>query len=61
MTIKNYKTSLGKNKVNYFPLSPVSFLERVAITFPNYTSIISENKKFTWKETFTRCKSFDSW
>ena len=60
MTIKNYKNNLKKNKVNYFPLSPVSFLEKTAITFPNYTSIISESKKFTWKETFTRCKNFAS-
>ena len=25
-----------------------------------YQSIISENKRFTWKETFNRCKSFAS-
>lgn len=60
MTLKNYKTSLGKNRVNYSPLTPVSFLERAAIAFPNYTSIISENNKFTWKETFNRCKKFAS-
>ena len=60
MTIKNYKKGLKKNKANFVPLTPVSFLERAANIFPNYTSIISENKKFTWKSTFDRCKLFAS-
>ena len=60
MTFKNYKNGLEKNKANYVPLSPVTFLKRTADIFPNYTSIISENNKFTWKSTFTRCKLFAS-
>ena len=60
MTIRNHKTGLEKNKANYVPLSPVTFLKRTADIFPNYTSIISENDKFTWKSTFTRCKLFAS-
>ena len=60
MTIQNHKTGLEKNKANYVPLSPVTFLKRTADIFPNYTSIISENNKFTWKSTFTRCKLFAS-
>jgi len=60
VTIKNYKNNLNKNRVNYYPLSPVSFLERTATIFPDYKSIITENKIFTWKETFARCKIFAS-
>ena len=56
MSLKNYRTGLKKTSVNYTPLSPVSFLERTANIFPNYTSIISEKKKFTWRQTFERCK-----
>ncbi len=58
MSLKNYRTGLKKTSVNYTPLSPVSFLERTANIFPNYTSIISEKKKFTWRQTFERCKAF---
>ena len=54
MNIKNYK-NLKKNKANFDPLTPVDFLKRTAKIFPNYISIISENKKFTWKQTFKRC------
>ena len=60
MKNRNHKTGLEKNKANYVPLSPVTFLKRTADIFPNYTSIISENNKFTWKTTFTRCKLFAS-
>ncbi len=51
---------IKKNKANYRPLSPVDFLERTANVFPNYISIISENKKFKWKETLKRCNLFSS-
>ena len=60
MTIQNYKIGIEKNKANFAPLTPVSFLERTANIFPDYTSIISENNRFTWKSTFTRCKLFAS-
>ena len=43
-----------KTEANYTPLTPISFLERTAKIFPNYISIITENKKFTWKETYER-------
>ena len=54
MNIKNYK-NLKKNKANFDPLTPVDFLKRTAKIFPSYISIISENKKFTWNQTFKRC------
>ena len=60
MSIKNYNIGLEKNKANFIALTPVFFLERTASIFPNYTSIISENKQFTWKNTFDRCKLFAS-
>ena len=60
MAIKNYNIGLEKNKANFTALTPVYFLERTASIFPNYTSIISENKQFTWKNTFDRCKLFAS-
>ena len=60
MAIKNYNIGLEKNKANFAALTPVFFLERTASIFPNYISIISENKQFTWKNTFDRCKLFAS-
>ena len=42
MTIENYKIGLQKNKANFAALTPISFLERTANIFPNYTSISSD-------------------
>ena len=47
--------NLKKNRANFAALSPIDFLKRTAKIFPNYTSLISENKKFTWGQTFKRC------
>ena len=47
--------NLKKNKANFAPLSPINFLKRTAKIFPNYISLVSETKKFTWRQTFERC------
>jgi len=60
VTSEDNKIGLEKNKANFSSLTPISFLERTANVFPNYTSIISENNKFTWKNTFARCRLFAS-
>ena len=58
MTLENYSLGLGKNSANYSPLTPVSFLQRAASVFGGYTSIITESRSFTWKQTFHRCNLF---
>ena len=50
-----FNTDLDKNDANYVPLSPLSFLKRSASAFPNRTSLIYGNQKFTWRETQKRC------
>ena len=45
---------------NFLPLTPINFLQRSAEVFPKYTSIISEDKIFTWEKTFERCRLFSS-
>ena len=39
-----YDSNLEKNKANYFPLTPISFIERTAKTQPHSLSIIYEKK-----------------
>ena len=50
--------NLKKNKANFASLTPIDFIKRTANIFPNYLSLISENKKFTWGETYQRCNLF---
>ena len=52
--------SFDKVSANYVSLNPVSFLRRTAKVFPNRSSIVYEDIKFSWSETFERCKKLAS-
>ena len=55
-----YSTGLDKTAANYVPLSPLSFLARSASVYPNHTSAVYEGRRFTWSQTYERCKRFAS-
>ena len=55
-----YETNLSKNKANFVPLTPLSFLERAKDVYPNYEAIVYENRKYTWIEVYRRCVQFAS-
>lgn len=55
-----YSTGLDKTAANYVPLSPLSFLARSASVYPNHTSAVYEGRRFTWAQTYERCKRFAS-
>ena len=38
--MSHYDTNLDKNKANYVPLSPLSFLERAKDVYPNYPGVV---------------------
>ncbi|KAG4186341.1 hypothetical protein ERO13_A08G038401v2 [Gossypium hirsutum] len=46
---------LSKCEANYVPLTPLSFLKRAGSMYANRTSIIYENTRFTWRQTYERC------
>ena len=56
-----YNVGLDKNAANYVPLTPVSFLARSATVYPNHTSVVYEDSRFTWGETYGRCRRFASY
>ncbi len=58
--MKDFDTTLKKNKANYVPLNPVSFIRKTASTFPSKKSIIYNNRTYTWLETYSRCKRLAS-
>jgi fatty-acyl-CoA synthase len=55
-----YERDLGKTAANYAPLTPLTFLERAAYVYPNQVSIIHGTQRFTWKETYARCRRLAS-
>jgi fatty-acyl-CoA synthase len=52
--------NLEKNAANYAPLTPLSFLERAASVYPNRTAVIHGAARYTWAETFARCRRLAS-
>ncbi len=55
-----YDIGLDKNPANFTQLTPLTFIERSATIFPEKTSIVYGTKKYTWKETYDRCKKLAS-
>ena len=55
-----YDTDLKKNKANYVPLTPLSFIQRAKDIYPNYEAIVYEDRKYTWTQVYKRCLKFAS-
>jgi fatty-acyl-CoA synthase len=55
-----FETNLDKNPANFQPLTPLSFIERSAATYPNRTAVIYGDIRRTWSETYARCRRLAS-
>ncbi|MDH4260080.1 MAG: acyl-CoA synthetase, partial [Gammaproteobacteria bacterium] len=51
-----FERDLDKTPANHAPLTPLSFIERAASVYPKRTSVIHGARRFTWKETYARCR-----
>jgi len=49
-----------KNAANHVPLSPLSFLKRTALMYPDYVATIYGEREYTWGETYNRCRRLAS-
>src|ERR1700741_3080510 len=55
-----YLTGLDRNQANYTPLTPLTFLEGAAYVFPDRASVVYGAQRFTWRETYARCRRLAS-
>jgi fatty-acyl-CoA synthase len=51
-----YAEGLGRNPANYASLSPISFLPKAAAIYPDRISVIHGALRFTWAQTYERCR-----
>ena len=58
--MNSYDENLDKNKANYVPLTPLSFLKRAKDIYPNYEAIVYEDRKYTWIDVYKRAIKFAS-
>jgi fatty-acyl-CoA synthase len=55
MTSSNiYEQNLDQNPANFAALTPLSFLERAAAVYPDKTSIIHGETRYSWSDTYAR-------
>jgi fatty-acyl-CoA synthase len=55
-----YDQGLDKNQANFSPLTPLTFIERAAYVYPDRLSVVHGAQRFTWKETYARCRRLAS-
>ncbi len=59
-TASPYTLDLDKNPANYQSLSPLTFLERAAFTFPNHIAILHGEQKISYATFYERCRRLAS-
>src|SRR5690242_16234383 len=50
-----FETGLDRNRANFVPLSPVSFLTRAASAFAEKIAVIDGTRRYTYRELLERC------
>ncbi len=60
MSTNPYDEHLDKNPANYQPLTPLQFLQRAALIYPNHTAIIHGQQRFTYAQFYARCRRLAS-
>ncbi|KAG0566101.1 hypothetical protein KC19_7G038700 [Ceratodon purpureus] len=53
-------SALPKVAANYIPLTPLGFVERAAFVHPTRASVIYGDVRYTWAETYARCRRMAS-
>jgi len=55
-----YDRDLDQLQANYTPLSPLSFIRRTAAVYPDHPSVVHGARRYTWAETYARCRQLAS-
>ncbi len=51
---------LPRNQANFAPLTPLTFIERAAYVYPDKPSVVHGLERYTWKQTYARCRRLAS-
>jgi fatty-acyl-CoA synthase len=55
-----YGSGLDRVEANYVPLSPITFLDRAALVWPDRTAVVHGAVRRSWGETVLRCRRLAS-
>jgi fatty-acyl-CoA synthase len=60
MSSQDYNQQLPRNSANHTALSPLSFLARSAQVYPERLSVVHGAARYTWAQTYQRCRQLAS-
>jgi fatty-acyl-CoA synthase len=55
-----YEVDLERNPANFAPLTPLTFIEWSASVYPDRAAVIHGARRYSWKETYARCRRLAS-
>ena len=55
-----YEQHLDQSRANHAALSPLSYLERTALIYPDYPALVYGDRRQNWAETYDRCRQLAS-
>ncbi|SLN21089.1 Long-chain-fatty-acid--CoA ligase [Falsiruegeria litorea R37] len=55
-----YEQHLDQTRANHTALSPLSYLERTALIYPDYPALVYGYRRQNWLETYDRCRQLAS-
>ncbi len=55
-----FESDLPRNAANHVALSPISFIARAAQVYPERLAVVHGSLRFTWAQTFRRCRQLAS-
>ena len=55
-----YAIDLDRNAANFAALTPLTFLEWSAYTYPTRLAVVHGERRFSWAETYARCRQLAS-
>ncbi|MDR5866178.1 acyl-CoA synthetase [Halomonas koreensis] len=58
--ICHFNEALEKNAANHVALSPLSFIKRAAAVYPDRTALIYGETRYSWRQTYDRCRRLAS-
>lgn len=55
-----FETGLDKNAANHQPLTPLGFIQRAALIYPQRLAVVHGARRYTWSETYARSRRLAS-
>ncbi len=55
-----YEDGLPRTTANFAPLTPLVFLARTAEVYPEHPSVVHGQTRYTWAQTYARCRRLAS-